>query len=119
MTNLSNPARLSTGQRIGSFAAAAIFGLLLVTGASTAQAQTRTGAYYTATLSEAPAATRTVSGGLVWNCAGTACTAPRGTSRPAIVCARLVRELGPITAFSAGGNALAAADIERCNANAR
>lgn len=119
MTNFTNPARLSAGQRIASFSAAAVLGLLLVTGASTAEAQTRAGAYYTATLGEAAAATRTVAGGLVWNCAGTACTAPRGTSRPVIVCARLVRELGPVTAFSADGRALESADLERCNASAR
>ena len=119
MTDFTNPARLSAGQRIASFSAAAVLGLLLVSGASTAKAQTRPGAFYTATLTEAAAATRTVAGGLGWSCAGPACTAPRGTSRPAIVCARLVRELGPVSAFAADGRALEAADLERCNASAR
>lgn len=118
MTDFVNPARLSLAQRIGSFAAAAVLGLLLVSGASTAKAQTRTG-YYTATLGEAAATPRTVAGGLVWNCAGTACTAPRGTSRPAVVCARLVRELGRVSAFSADGRAFEQADLDRCNASAR
>ena len=70
--------------------------------------------YYTAQLA-APASARTaVAGGLIWTCDGSTCTAARGTSRPAIVCARLAREVGPVTAFVADGKALAAEDLARC-----
>ena len=74
------------------------------------------GAYYRAELT-APATTgHTLAGGLVWKCADTACAAPKGTSRPAIVCARLAKEVGPVSTFTAGGKALEAEDIARCNA---
>ena len=75
------------------------------------------GAYYRAELT-APATTTgaTLAGGLVWNCADTACAAPKGTSRPAIVCARLVKEVGEVSTFTAGGKALEAEDLARCNA---
>jgi hypothetical protein len=78
-------------------------------------AQAAEGAYYRAELI-APAATgQALAGGLVWKCAETACAAPKGTSRPAIVCARLAREVGAVSTFTAGGKALEAEDLARCN----
>jgi hypothetical protein len=56
-----------------------------------------------------------VVGGLVWKCADTACAAPKGTSRPAVVCARLAKEVGQVSTFTAGGKALEAEDLARCN----
>lgn len=113
-----NSLRLSFAQHLLSFAGAIIIVASLFVGA-TAIAQPRTaGAYYTATMATPASAPRAVAGSLVWNCAGTTCSASRGTSRPAIVCARLVRELGPVTSFVANGQALEAADLQRCNAAA-
>ncbi len=108
---------LSPAQRLFSFACAVVIAVTLF-GGTAVSAQGRGGAYYTATLATAPDAPRAIAGSLVWNCSGTTCSAPRGTSRPAIVCARLVRELGPVTAFVANGQALVGADLERCNAAA-
>ena len=65
----------------------------------------------------APSA-RTVAGSLVWTCAGVNCNAPRGNSRPAIVCARLVRALGAVETFSADNQPLDAGQLQRCNASA-
>lgn len=104
-------------QRLISFASAIVLAVLLF-GGTAVTAQTRAAAYYSATLATAVESQRTIAGSLVWNCNGTSCTAARGTSRPAIVCARLVREVGPVTAFVANGEALDAAALERCNAAA-
>lgn len=80
-----------------------------------APAQAAEGAYYRAELA-APATDRqALAGGLVWKCADTACAAPKGTSRPAIVCARLAKRVGPVVSFTAGGKALEADDLARCN----
>jgi len=73
------------------------------------------GAYYRAELSAPAAKTNAVAGGLVWKCAETNCAAPKGTSRPAIVCARLAKEVGTVSTFTAGGKALEAEDLARCN----
>lgn len=114
---MKNALRLSPLQHMVAVVGAVAIPLMLISGAA-ANAQARGGSYYNATLTTAAHAPRTVAGALIWNCSGTACTAPRGTSRPAVVCARLVRELGPVSAFSADGRALEGADLERCNAAA-
>lgn len=112
-----NALRLSPAQRLLSFAGAVGIAVSLLSGAA-ADAQPRSGAFYSATLATAAEAPRTVAGGVVWSCAGTDCSAPRGTSRPGVMCARLVREVGAVTAFTANGEALDAAALERCNASA-
>ncbi|WP_408588992.1 CC_3452 family protein [Novosphingobium sp.] len=72
--------------------------------------------YYTAALATPLAAPKTViHDELLWHCAGAECTAPRGSSRPAVVCARLVRSLGPVTHFATPQGDLAAEDLARCN----
>jgi len=89
--------------------------LTIGTAIAPAPASAAEGAYYRAELT-APAATgHALAGGLVWKCAETACAAPKGTSRPAIVCARLAKEVGQVTNFTAGGKALEAEDLARCN----
>lgn len=113
-----NSLRLSPAQHLVSVVGAIAITLTLLAGAS-ANAQPRTsGPFYSATMTTAPTQTRAVAGSLVWNCAGTTCSAPRGTSRPQIICARLVREVGPVTAFTANGQPMSASDLERCNASA-
>lgn len=112
-----NALRLSPLQHVASFGAAVLIAATLLVGAE-AQAQSRSGAFYSATLAAPADAPRTIAGGVVWNCAGTDCSAPRGTSRPAIMCARLVREVGPVSSFTANGEALDATALERCNAAA-
>lgn len=74
------------------------------------------GAFYHAQLAAPAENARTIASGLVWSCAGTDCTANRGTSRPVIVCKRLAKELGPISAFAANGKPIDADDLARCNA---
>ncbi len=73
------------------------------------------GVYYRADLSAPAQKARFVSRGVVWICEGTSCTAPRGTSRPAIMCAALAKETGTLTSFAAEGKLFDAADLARCN----
>lgn len=112
-----NSLRLSTAQRFGSFGAAVLIATTLLSGAA-ADAQPRSGSFYSATLTAPAEAPRAIAGGVVWTCAGTDCSAPRGTSRPGVMCARLVREVGTVSSFTADGVALDAAALERCNAAA-
>ncbi|ANY18561.1 hypothetical protein A6F68_00025 [Tsuneonella dongtanensis] len=58
---------------------------------------------------------RPIASGMVWKCTETVCTAGEASSRPAIVCARLAKEVGPLTAFTAGGKAFEAEELARCN----
>lgn len=76
------------------------------------------GAFYRAEVT-APAKdnARPIASGMVWKCAGNVCTAGEGTSRPAIVCARLAKEVGPLASFVAGDKAFAAEELARCNGN--
>jgi hypothetical protein len=110
--------KLSPFHHLISLFAAIFIAATLFAGAA-ANAQTRTGGpTYRAELAQPVADTRVVAGGVLWSCAGNACTAARATSRPAIVCARLVREAGAVTSFAFGGTAMSATDLERCNAAA-
>lgn len=71
--------------------------------------------YYEAKLA-APVESQTeIIRGVVWRCAGDTCRAPKATSRPANVCARLARKMGEVTTFSTHGEAMDAQAIADCN----
>jgi hypothetical protein len=75
--------------------------------------------HYQAEPSAAPATAKFVLKDTVWNCGGASCAAGKTNSRPAIVCASLAREIGVLRSFSANGEALTGADLDKCNARAR
>lgn len=58
---------------------------------------------------------RPIASGMVWKCTANVCTAEQATSRPAIVCARLARKVGPVESFTAGGKAFEPEELARCN----
>ena len=109
-----SPLRLSPVHHVFSAFAAVFITVMLFAGAA-ANAQTRT-AYYTAEMAQPADPARFIAANVAWTCAGTTCTAPRGTSRPAIICARVVREAGAVTRFVANGQELDAEALARCNA---
>jgi hypothetical protein len=82
-----------------------------------APAQASTGAYYTAELAAPAKDSRYIGGGLVWRCEGTTCAAPKGTSRPEVVCRKLQREVGQIASFRANGETLEGERLAKCNGN--
>lgn len=92
--------------------AAAIGGLALWSTAATAAG----GTYYRAELSSPASNARFVARDVVWACKDTSCIAGQGTSRPLIMCSALAKAAGPVTSFVAGGKALEADELARCNA---
>ncbi len=51
----------------------------------------------------------------VWRCDADGCAATGRSSRPAVACARLARELGALRAFSVDGRDFTGAELARCN----
>jgi hypothetical protein len=100
--------------RIAAFIMALGGAMTLLGSAAVAQPNST---FYSVTLAQ-PAAGKTVVRDLVVNCDGAACSAAQGTSRPAIVCASIARELGPVTAFRAGNETLDGEALAKCNAKA-
>ena len=104
-------------RQFGSACLALIFTLTLF-GAVASPAAAKS-PHYQAEPVTAPAAERLVVRDLVWRCGAGGCRAAQGNSRAAVECAALVREVGRLRSFSAGGQALAPAELEKCNARAR
>lgn len=100
--------------RIAAFLLSLVGSLTLLGSAAVAQPNTN---YYNVTLAQ-PAATRTVVRDVIVSCDGATCSAAQGTSRPAIVCASIARELGPVTTFRAGNETLDGEALAKCNAKA-
>jgi hypothetical protein len=100
--------------RIFAFMLSLVGSLTVLGSAAVAQPNN---AFYNVTLAE-PAASKTVVHGMLVNCDGAACAAAQGTSRPAIVCASIARELGPVTSFRAGDATLDGEALAKCNSKA-
>ena len=71
--------------------------------------------HYSVELAAPAAESRTIIGGVMWQCTGTTCLAAKASSRPLMMCKRVVRELGEVTNFTAGAKALEADDLASCN----
>jgi hypothetical protein len=65
-----------------------------------------------------PAAAKLLLRDMVWQCGDSGCAAGRSNSRPAVVCALLVKKVGGLKSFTTGGEAMAASELEKCNARA-
>jgi hypothetical protein len=113
-----SPIRLSPLQHLISFAGAIGIATALLAGAAASAQTNGNGPAYRAELVQPAANAQVLASGVVWRCEGTSCTAARATSRPAIVCARLAREAGPVASFAVAGQALPAEQLARCNAAA-
>jgi len=66
-----------------------------------------------------PAQQRFVARDNAWRCGEAGCSSARTASRPDLVCAGLVRVVGPLRSFSVDGRAFGAEQIEACNSRAR
>ncbi len=75
--------------------------------------------HYHAQPIEQPADARLIARDTIWKCGASGCTSPRSGSRPAIVCASLVRKVGALRSFSADGPRFDAQELENCNRRAR
>ncbi len=75
--------------------------------------------HYQAEPAARPAQTKLVVRDTLWQCGDGGCaSASKSNSRPAIVCAVLAKEVGALRSFTAGGRALSAEQLEKCNARA-
>lgn len=99
-----------------AFVAAAILGTALSFGATTAPAFAAASPYYQAQLASPITGTaRDIQNDVAWKCEGESCRGTEGNSRAEVVCARLARKFGEVTAFAVKGEALAADELAKCN----
>ncbi|MEY4270569.1 MAG: hypothetical protein RLZZ58_1785 [Pseudomonadota bacterium] len=84
----------------------------------TTTATAATTPYYSAELAAPSADAKLIVRGTVWKCEGATCVAGKAGSRPQIICATLVREVGRLNSFSVGGKAIEQAELDACNAKA-
>lgn len=67
----------------------------------------------------APAAKRLVAGGISWTCDADACRGATEESRPLVLCQGLAKRAGRLESFAVNGRAFTAADLDKCNSEAR
>ena len=73
---------------------------------------------YSATLAS-PTSARFIARDITWTCGAAACQGATGESRPLVLCQSLAKRAGRIESFLVDGRAMAAADLQRCNASAK
>jgi hypothetical protein len=100
---------------VAAFAALAWTALTFCTVLTPTPAHAENGPFYRAELAAPAHDSHEIAGGVAWNCNDTTCAAPRGTSRPVIMCARLAKEVGTVTRFTVDGEDLAPEVLARCN----
>ena len=97
-------------------AAAALLGTAVSFGATTAPAYAAMTPYYSAQLATpVTGAARDIQNDVAWKCAGADCRGTEGNSRAEVVCARLARKFGEVTAFAVTGQELDAEALAKCN----
>jgi hypothetical protein len=62
---------------------------------------------------------KVITGDALWNCNAGGCTTASNSARPAIACAKVVREIGAVSSFTAGSKILSADELAKCNARAK
>ncbi|QIG81682.1 CC_3452 family protein [Stakelama tenebrarum] len=102
--------------RLIQAAAAAAAMLPLVPATSEAQSA---GVHYSAVPVAAPEKERIVTRRAVWHCDAQRCVAPRASSRDAVICQSIAREIGRLASFTANGSPFDAAALSECNAYAQ
>ena len=66
-----------------------------------------------------PASQRIIARDIVWYCGPAACQGATEYSRPLVLCQSLAKRVGRVENFIVNGQALGAADLDRCNTAAR
>jgi hypothetical protein len=101
--------------RLVSFAAVAAAAAFV----SPSVAQARDASYYTATPAAAPTEASYVTRNTLWSCSNGVCTADKAADRADFVCQRIAKSVGKLDSFTAGGAALDAGALAKCNAKAK
>ena len=73
---------------------------------------------YSATLAS-PTNARVIAPDISWSCGSAACLGASAESRPLVLCQALAKRAGRIESFLVDGRAMAASDLQRCNAAAK
>jgi hypothetical protein len=102
--------------RFTALAAAALTTVALLSPLA-ADAQGAAG-FYVATPVAKPAASSVITNSTLWTWQDTAFTANHAPERPNILCELVVKRVGALTSFSAGGKAFDADALAKCNARA-
>ena len=83
-----------------------------------ADAQT-SGSFYTATPVAKPTSESIITNATLWTLQDATYTANRSPERPKILCELVVKRVGALSSFSAGGQAFDADALAKCNARAK
>jgi hypothetical protein len=103
--------RIST--RFGALVGAALTTSVLLFAAP--QAHAANGPYYKVELAQPADAKAQLLRGVFVKCEGSACRAPIAATAPKNMCISIARELGEVTAFTAGDRVFGAAELAACN----
>ena len=95
-----------------------MFRPLLALGALAICAAPAAASEYSATLAK-PANGTLAARDIAWTCTASGCRGATENSRPAVLCQALAKRAGHIESFLVDGRALAAAELDRCNASAK
>ncbi len=95
----------------------ALAALALVALPTAASAQV--GGYYVAVPAAAPTKTGLMTHATYWSLKNGAYVAPRASERDSVLCELVVRNVGTLSSFTAGGNAYDADALAKCNAKAK
>jgi len=66
-----------------------------------------------------PASERFIARDITWNCGPDACQGATNESRPIVLCQSLAKRAGRVDSFLVDGRAIAAGDLDKCNASAK
>ena len=66
-----------------------------------------------------PTTERFIARDITWNCGPDACQGATNESRPVVLCQSLAKRAGRVDSFLVDGRALAAGDLDKCNASAK
>jgi hypothetical protein len=66
-----------------------------------------------------PTSERFIARDITWACGPDACQGATSESRPLVLCQSLAKRGGRVDSFLVDGRALAAADLDKCNASAK
>ena len=66
-----------------------------------------------------PTSERFIARDITWNCGPDACQGATQESRPVVLCQSLAKHGGRVDSFLVDGRALAAGDLDKCNASAK
>ena len=75
--------------------------------------------FFSATPVTAPTTSSLITRNTMWHCSGGVCTATKASGSNATMCELVVKQVGPLSAFSARGETMDGEALAKCNARAK